>query len=210
MKYNWEQIRRMRDDLFETIFLNYDINELSNLEKRTIIYDYLVNGVSYNYELLEGRKNRRPVDNNGEIVEVFTKQLGICSSISQVYKLLLEKVGIESICFCCNDGTEIYHQVLLVKDGNNYSFDDITGVIVGRGSVKDFFGYDLKKASNLNQTNFFGLPSEMIDAMIRRDSKTYNDEVYEDGFIKLPNNIIGIEYSDSYKEKINKRTRGSI
>lgn len=190
---NSEFIDNLINKLFYQIFDNKDLKQLSNLEKRLEIYMYLVNHIKYDYLLLETRKKRGPVNNYQEIVDVLTKDTGICSSISQVYKLLLEKINIESICFCCNDTTEIFHQILLVKENNSYSFDDITSVIVGRNDLFNCFGYDVSYANMVHkQTDFFGLPSEIIDAIIGRKTKKYNERKNQEGFVLLPANILSI------------------
>ena len=51
-----------------------------------------------------------------ELYDVIYTKVGICNSISQYYKLLLEKVGIKSHCVICDDGTEVKHQMTLIYD----------------------------------------------------------------------------------------------
>jgi hypothetical protein len=194
---SWDITENLIDNMFNDIFKDYDLSILSTIEKRIIIYNYLIDNIEYDYSLLENRRNNKPVNNNQEVLNVLTIGTGICSSISQVYKLLLEKVNISSICFCCNDGTELYHQVVLVNDNNYYSFDDITGVIVGRGNKADFFGYDIEQAKILKQGNFIGMPSQLIDAIVRRKTHNYHEKIInETSFVKLPNNIKKTPYID--------------
>ena len=78
---------------------------------------------------------------------------GICNSISQYYKLLLEEVGIYSLCVICDDTTDVNHQLNLVYDEDNdtYSFDDITSVIVKKGDANQYFDYNLENANSYGQ-----------------------------------------------------------
>lgn len=208
--------------LLEKMYRNiFPIDEdISDFEKRKIIFDYLVDNIEYDYELLHNIKhNNNTTYRHGavEILDVLKNKKGICNSIAQVYKLLLEKAGIYSICFICDDTTSVMHQINLVKTEDSYSFDDITSVIVKRGSSEEFFNYDLEDAKKNSQgmkelkglgTNFVGLPSELIYYFIGADNKginyskikdlNYDESSFKSGLI-LPNNII------KYQEKVSKK-----
>ena len=156
-----EVMSKLRETI-NMIFKGVDLVKLSNYEKRRIIFDYLCNEISYDRDLLDKIKKSNAskevedkVQRNSvlELKNVIYNNVGICSSISQYYKLLLERVDIKSYCVICDDGTSVGHQLNLVydKDSGCYSFDDITSVIVGRGTKDDFFDYDLFFANSVNQ-----------------------------------------------------------
>lgn len=184
------------------IFMDYDIDSLSKYEKREIIFDYLTSELSYNFALLEKirerelNKSKVTLTRNPrqELLDVVDTKKGICNGISQYYKLLLEEVGIKSYCVICDDGTEVKHQLNLVNDEetDSYSFDDVTSVIVGRGSKQDFFDYDLETANKLKQgtkpvyegRNYFILPETYVNYLVGRDN-SISPEIK-----KLPENIL--------------------
>ena len=153
----WEYVSNELNILYNKIFKGININDLSDYEKRKIIFKYLCNNVKYDYKLLDKIKSRRriPRDPYLEIESVLKNSIGICNSISQVYKLLLEKVNIYSLCVICDDGTDVKHQLNLVYDeyNNSFSFDDITSVIVDRGNIDEYFDYDIEDANSYNQGN---------------------------------------------------------
>ena len=114
-----------------------------------------------------------------ELKDVVFNNKGICSSISQYYKLLLEEVGIKSYCVICDDGTPVNHELSLVydKDSGSYSFDDVTSVIVKRGTEEEFFDYDLEYAKSKNQgkkkimenEEFYILSEDYINYLLSRE-----------------------------------------
>lgn len=135
---NWIEINFKLQKKLEEIFNNYNIESLSDYEKRKIIFEYLCNDLTYDYDLLNDiklfneRKKRIYRNPYLELSNVIDNKKGICNAISQYYKLLLEELGIISYCVICDDGTQINHQLNLVYDNieETYSFDDITSVIV--------------------------------------------------------------------------------
>lgn len=205
-KQNWKLLKDNLIDKINIIFKGYDINSLSFYEKRKIIFEYLTNNLTYDYKLLEQIRNvnikiaRNPIQ---ELNSVIDSEKGICNAISQYYKLLLEVVGIKSYCVICDDGTEVNHQLSLVydSDNNSYSFDDITSVIVGRGTKEDYFDYDLQFASSVNQGNknimndqsFVVLPEDYINYLVNR--KISLSETLE----RLPENIMPIKNKSKSK-----------
>lgn len=158
---NWTDIDKKLNETFEKIKQNSEFNNLTNYEKRRIIFEYLCNNLAYDFEMLEkikfAHKYKTPLrrDARTEFNSVIYTNKGICNAISQYYKLLLEKAGIKAYCVICDDGTEINHQLNLVynEELDSYSFDDITSVIVKRGTIEDFFDYDLHYANSVNQGN---------------------------------------------------------
>lgn len=208
-KGNWKQIRvKLHDDL-NIIFKDYDIKNLKDYEKRRIVFEYLSNNITYDFELLEAIRDfhvsQKSVGRNTylELENVIYEKKGICNGISQYYKLLLGELGIKSFCVICDDGTPVKHQLTLVYDdeADSYSFDDVVSVIVGRGSLDDFFDYDLPTANAFNQGNkkisgdkyWFILPDSFINYLIgRNDSSAINLE-------QLPDNISSVKEGSSFK-----------
>ena len=191
----WEQIEKQLDDRINNIFIGIDINELSNYEKRKIIFEYVCKHGNYDFDLLENIRIKGPRNPWNELYAAIDEQLSICNGFSQYYKLLLEKVGIYSLCICCNDGTDVPHQLSIVSnDDGTFSFDDTTSVIVGKGSIDDFFDYDIEFASKLNQGNnpiyknennifyWCTLPTKMLDALVCRPKSEFDEYNEKSGF----------------------------
>jgi len=157
----WEEIKLKLQYKIQEIFCNYKTGDLSEKEKRKIVFEYLCKNISYDYELLDDIKsfheNQKVISRNPyfELANVINNSVGICNAISQYYKLLLEELGIVAYCVICDDGTSVKHQLNLVFDSTKktYSFDDITSVIVGRGTMEEFFDYGLNFANSVNQGN---------------------------------------------------------
>ena len=206
---NWEILKNNLENTKNIIFKDYNINNLSSYEKRKIIFEYLANTLNYDYSLLQQIKNnkinkdkivRNPIK---ELYSIINNKIGICNAISQYYKLLLEIEGIKSYCVICDDGTEVNHQLNLVYDSDNdsYRFDDITSVIVGRGTKEDFFDYDLQFANLVNQGNkyimndqsFVVLPEDYINYLVNR--KISLTETLE----RLPENILSVKNKSKSK-----------
>ena len=182
-------------NLLNIIFKDYDIGTLTNYEKRKIIFTYLSNNITYDEELLNQIKNktakRDPVN---EILDVFNYKKGICNAIAQVYMLLLEKIGVESICICCDDSTEVYHQLNLVKENDNFTFDDVTYSIFCENKLERFdytvekaneFGHGLKKVYDIDY--WFIIPPSYVHGILGANSDR-NIEDFEK-FVYNINNI---------------------
>ena len=191
--------------MIKIIFADCNIENLSSYEKRERIFSYLTDIVTYNFELLEKIREKELDKRNvtlirnpkQELLDVIYDKKGICNGISQCYKLLLEEVGIHSYCVICDDGTDVKHQLNLVYDKENdvYSFDDITSVIVKRGTKEQFFDYDLESANKLGQFNrvifegrkHFILPETYVNYILGREKGISPNIEY------LPENIISIK-----------------
>jgi len=202
-KGNWSEIKVQLHNTLKEIFCNYDFHKLNDYEKRKIIFEYLCNNISYDYELFNNIKNfhegKGPVARNSllELSNVINNKVGICNAISQYYKFLLEEVGISAYCVICDDGTLVKHQLNLVYDEENktYSFDDVTSVIVGRGNIEDYFDYNLEKANFFNQGNvevtkgklWFILPEDYINYFVGREN------TFVKTLEKMPNNIVSVK-----------------
>lgn len=181
---DWEYISESVDDAIEEIFKFLPIHTMSDYERRKTIFEYLTKTLEYDYDQLDIIKKgqiekKRPSRNpTQELMSVINANLGICNGISQYYKLLLERIGIKSHCVVCDDGTEVNHQIVLVynQDTDTYSFDDVTGVVVGRGTQEEYFDYDVSQANKYGQGNkriyegreFIVLPEEYINFVVKR------------------------------------------
>ena len=196
----------IENELNETIgiiFSDEDIMNLSSYEIRQKIFNYLTHSLSYDYEALEKIKStaeggkRFTRNAQVEFQNVVFNKIGICNAISQFYKLLLEKVGIKSYCVICDDGTSVGHQLNLVYDDANdcYSFDDVTSVIVGRGSEQDYFDYDLESAHLFGQGNrnilndeyYLFLWEDYINFVVMRNENRYKT------ISKMPTNVRSVK-----------------
>ena len=182
---NWTEIQTKIKEKIKQIFFCYDMDKLSLYEKRKIVFEYLCNNLSYDFKLLEKIKYnvsnfpKIPRNPYTELKSVFDNNIGVCNAISQYYKLLLEEIDIISYCVVCDDGTNVNHQLVVVEniDDSSFSFDDITSVIVGRGTKDEFFDYDLEFANSHNQGNkcisdeekWVILPEEYIDFLVGRE-----------------------------------------
>ena len=171
--------------------------------KRKIIFDYLCDNLFYDFSLLEAIKNakeQRKIFRRNlykELDSVIKNKIGICNAISQYYKLLLEHVGVIAKCVVCDDGTSINHQLNIVYDKDNdcYSFDDVTSVIVSRGTKEDFFDYDINTANGFNQGNrevmegfcWVCMPDNNINYLVGRELVDEEDD------FNIPDNIISIK-----------------
>ena len=213
---NWNEIHIKIQNEIKNIFINYNFDELSKYEIRKVIFYYLCNNLKYDYSLYEKIRKFNISIKKGlinkdnvlvrnpylELKNVIDNNIGICNSISQYYKLLLEEVGIKSYCVICDDGTLVNHQLNMVYDEekDTYSFDDITNVIVGSGDLSTFFDYDLETANSLNQGNkeilddnkWVILEEEYISYLVGKESPKYKT------IDKLPSNISMVKQNNSY------------
>lgn len=181
---DWSQIKIKLQNKISEIFKDCTLNELSSYEKRKKVFEYLCSELSYDYDLLDkikdSAKNKTKLSRNPylELSSVIDHNKGICNAISQYYKLLLEQVGISCYCVICTAGTDVPHQLCLIynEETGNYSFDDVTSVIVNRGTVGQFFDYDMETAREYNQGLeqimdrgfWFLLPEDYINYVVGR------------------------------------------
>lgn len=221
MAMNHININSKISEVCTNIFYNYNISELSSYQKRTIIFDYLCDSLEYDWDLYESivevtkEKNRthRPVkgfrrDSSKELHDAIFHNKGICNAIAQYYKLLLQHMNIYSVQICCHDNTEVNHALNLVYDEehNTYSFDDITSVIVDRGTKEQFFDYDIEDAYNMNQGQktlfnnkyWYIIPSCYINYLADNINdnfyQQFNLETIENEVdIPIPENIISLK-----------------
>lgn len=195
-----EQIDNMLNETFEQIFLDYDMTTMSKYEKRKRIYEYLVNKKVYNEEyfskILENynerdpkkRFSRNPME---EFLEPLISNNGICNGFSQIYKLLLEKVGVYSLCINCmiKLGNQfVGHQLNLVYDdeAKDFSFDDVTFGIIKK-ETEEYFDYD--NPNNKEEMQGCAPLYDNVKWMIIEDSLIFFYAKRQKNIIEKPNNI---------------------
>ena len=180
----WSYIDECIEESIQKIFKQHPVHTLNDYERRKIIFEYLTKTIDYDHgklnALIEAEITKTPVRRNPteELLSVIDFNYGICNGISQYYKLLLERIGIKSHCVIVDDTTPVNHQMLLVynQDTDTYSFDDVTSVIVGRGTQEEFFDYDEEQAKKMGQgtktiyedRSFVILPEEYINFVVKR------------------------------------------
>lgn len=183
--------------------LNQIKNEkhMSQYEKRKNIYNYLVHNKKYDYEYFEGIINNHekkwkkyPRNPEKEFLSPILTNKGVCNGFSQMYKLLLEKIGIYSICINCMIKYEdefIGHQLNLVynEESNTFSFDDVTFGIIKQ--TNEYFDYDspeeLEELQGLKpiykNIKWLILDEELINYYAKRDKSIIDSPIK----IKNPN-----------------------
>ena len=158
------------DRLINNIYSEINIIPTDNvLKKRKKIFSFFVNNISYDYrKLYEMRFENKRGNRRLEIQDVLIRKKGICNSLSVIYKLLLEKANIYSMCVCIKG-----HMINLVQnDDDTFSFDDVTKAIMKRdfennnleinnldflnmikpvGDIYDYFNYSYDTALKLGQ-----------------------------------------------------------
>ena len=134
---------------------------MTKFEKRKQIYNYLISNKKYDYEYFQGilsnyekKWKKFPRNPKKEFISPLITNKGICNGFAQIYKLLLEKIGIYSICINCMIKYEnkfVGHQLNLVYDeeAKTYSFDDVTFGIIKKST--DYFNYDNPKEKEEQQ-----------------------------------------------------------
>ena len=102
----------------DEIIRNYIKSNMSNLEKEMAIHDYIVLNTKYDKENLD--LNRVP-DIDHTAYQVLVNHTGVCDGYSKAFKLLLSKVGINSIIVTSQ---QIHHAWNIVTlNGKNYQVD---------------------------------------------------------------------------------------
>jgi len=203
---DWEEVSMKLDNILKEIFNKKDLDSFSTMEKREKIYNYMVSTISFDYELWEKIKisktslnNKTPRNSALEIKNILDNKKGICSAISHVYKLLLEKVDIYAICVITDNEQLAAHELVLVEENNDFSFDDITSALFDKS--KKWFNYDLKDAYDQNQgkkeimdnKKWVALPTTFVYNVVGRTDNNHEKitEYKEDvQTFKLPDNIL--------------------
>lgn len=157
---------KLIDDMYNEINI---VSTDSMFQKRKKIFAFFINNISYDYrKLYELKFENKRSDRRLEIQDVLIRKKGICNSLSVIYKLLLEKANIYSMCVCMKG-----HMINLVQNDNDtFSFDDVTKGIMRRdfnndsveikikefldmirpvGDIYDYFNYSYSTALKLGQ-----------------------------------------------------------
>lgn len=215
----WDIYESVIIEKLNEIFKDEDYHNLSLYERRKKIYDYLYDSLEFDLEEL----NNNSEDAIKQIEDVLVNNRGICNSISYVYKVMLEKVGIYSMVLFCMD-EEDKHTIVLADNGNgSLSFDDVSVAIYSKKvkgiktSREDRFDYDLDDAKVMNQgineitenEKYLLLPSSMVNYFFGK-----NDEKFkvvkplfvkeEDSFNKVANYIKSLKKQNIVFDKIKK------
>ena len=202
------------DVLIMDMYKKIDINKQDNsFMKRKKIYDFMINNIKYDYLALYNLKFKNLRQKRElEIQDVLIFNKGICNSLAVVYKLLLEKAGIYSMCVCVKN-----HMFNLVQNENNtFSFDDVTKGIMAvdfknntvsvkdkvfielirpKGTVGSYFDYSLKEAEFFGQgkesfkhrylnKDLYWLPMSTIDYVYKLIKKRDFE------YLKIKNDLI--------------------
>jgi hypothetical protein len=191
---NYVMIDELVSSTINKIFENCDLSTLSDDDKVQAIYKYLIKTTSYDFPLLEQRQRRGHVNLLQEMLNVFQKHTGICSALSQVYKLLLEKDDIEAKAVIVNDGNPVLHQLLIIKNkaNDNWYISDVTRGILYKEEEMDNFAYGLDRCEVINQRLLGFLPDSLYDAVFGRKIKRNEDltKLNEFSLLDLPSNIM--------------------
>lgn len=194
---NYKEIDKKITNKINEIFIN-NIHELTQFEKRKIIFNYLINNIKYDNELLDKIKfNKMKLSKTYErnpyyeFETVMNNQIGVCNGIAKYYKLLLEKIGIYSYCINCTilyNGEPLGHQLNLVYDEekNTFSFDDITMAIlnINKDKKQTYLDFDLQEANTkiekygtipqYNGTLWYILLEDNINMLFGREKNELN------------------------------------
>lgn len=198
---NYKDVELKAINELKIIFANVNISCLTKKQIRYQIYKYLVENYKYDIELYTKIKsyNEKLKQNpklqhlkrnvTYEFNNLINNRIGICSSISQYYKLLLELVKIKSACIICDDGTSVRHQLNVIYDDdtNEYSLDDVTFGIVNKNS-EIYFNYDIETAHKYNQ-GINSIQIQNVDYKWLRVDESYINLIYGRSKTKNPINI---------------------
>lgn len=199
---DYDKLVKLVNNMIEDLFPN-GTQELNDREKALLIYKKLTNEPTYDFELLESRKRRGPVNLLMEVFDVFINKKGVCSSLSQAYKLILEQVGIEAKAVICDDGNEVLHQLLMIKDNESdtWYFSDVTRGILYKNEGLSNFSYGYDRCNLINQKMLGYLPECLYDAVYNRETKKSGEleKLNSSNLCDLPTNIILEDKSNNIK-----------
>ena len=233
----WECIHEKLQNDIKIIFKNYNINELNDMQRRKLIFDYIYNNVSYNKELFKritayklGFSEKPKRNTPQELYDVVFKHIGVCSSISQYYKFLLDEVNVQSYYTVCSldinladYGFEDTYQsvnhalnVIYDVDTDTYSFDDLTLAIINK-DVNNYFAFDMNQAHlyNIGHNNVLkGIKFKIVDEAYidmvsgRREKTHLRNQIIHDipkvkNFLNENHNYYNIDLEEDYNIKKN-------
>ena len=121
----WERLHEKIQNYINNIFSKHDINKLSDMEKRRIIYNYLFDNLEYDKDLFFkiaasrlGLTERCRRNVPQELYDTAFKRKGVCNGIAGYYKLILDELKIPSyyvVCNCVEDMKK--HEQEMVEHG---------------------------------------------------------------------------------------------
>lgn len=191
----WNEMNKILDEKNAEIFSQSIPSD--NYEKRKMIFNNLVDNNEYDFDLLKEIVNAIDVRQGASvIIDPLKNGKGVCNGISYVYKMLLEKVGINSMIIyselkynqdeievIVNQGINLNkvkrddngnyllgHMLTLIEnDDGTFSFDDPTCAILDRENRDTYIDYDLNMAEKHHQINFKGMPTDFLEIYVGRE-----------------------------------------
>lgn len=160
----WERLSRETDEKIEKIVKDIRAAKLKNDFERVIwLHNYFVRNMRYNYDALS---NPDVYPEAFNVRGVVTEGRAVCEGISKAFKLLCDRLGIESIVVSGKStlegfGDGIEHAWNIIKINNNYVHMDITWDI------------GLSEVSNFTRFDYFCLSDEEL-----KIDHDYENEIY--------------------------------
>lgn len=182
-------IDEITNEILHEIYKNENFNSFNAHIKTNLIYNYLTNMLSFDYDILSIRNKIRQeqidlCNTKEEDLDFLLKRKDYSKNIAKTYKCLLEKVKIPALIVVGNYDGNI-HYFNLVKRGEYWSFDDVTLSVV-KNEKTYYFDYD--KLEDRKQVAIGIMPNE--DGQTVKKVQELNDDL-----IPLPTNI------KSYKQE---------
>ncbi len=197
-----KQIEELCEKTLREIFPS-GFNKFEPMERTKIIYNYIVNNFTYDNDLLEKRKQKHMIDLFDECIFLFEKKYGICSTIPEIYKLMLEKIGVKSETVICDDNSEVFHKlnIILDEEKNTWFFSDATRGIFAEKKDDDF-AYGSERVKTINQKIKGEFPAALYDFILKGEQNQTVKKKNELGLFILPENIYeGFNYNSKEKLK---------
>ena len=140
-KLEWNNIDEKLSQDLENILAEYI--PMDNLEKREIIYNYIVDNFKYE------EAGKKP---SSELVKTVFEHTGSFHDLAMYYKLLLEKANIPAyyVTYLGEDKKIYGFNLIYNEDNKTFSFDDVTLGIINKDK-HNYFNYDITKAHQFKQ-----------------------------------------------------------
>ena len=165
---SWGIVRdKVKTDI-ENIFKGVDVNSLSFINKRKMIYDYMVNNFTIDTYLADSIKYARSTGvrnfyhHANELKRTAFDHQGLSFGLSVYYKFLLEEVGIGSYYVSYKKDNDKFGLNLIFQeknkndiifddeDNDQYYFDDVYLGILNKNTEK-YFNYNIDTANKYGQ-----------------------------------------------------------
>lgn len=95
------------------VITRYISDNMSDYEKAKVLHDYLVNNMSYSYEIMTNGSS------NPHVYDALVLGTGVCHDYAAAYKILCEKAGLE----CCTVSSNTHAWNIVNIDGEWYNVD---------------------------------------------------------------------------------------